>query len=609
MPSHLFLFPGDLTDLRADAVAYSTSTRLDRSGHLHHAFGRMIPGFDKALAAARREAGDEPDIGKAYWQRLPAGPDGDVRPRGIVVVPAAGAIQTGDEDERDERARLAVRSAVTAAVAGLQRDFPDLKQWFIALPAFRHGRGGDRRRVLRSALVQIEEAVAALHKWPQLDLAFVPYTEDSYKVFVQARREVLGPPACPLENAEQVKLVEERLVPALREQRGVLFAGAGLSRGAGLDGWHGLINRLAAALKYKVPEAFDLDLSLQLAQWYAEEQGRDRLTAILQELYGGLDSATTRPAIRPTLAHYLLLALPLRLVVTTNYDCLLERALRGLRRDPQVIVEGGHVVRVGQPDHLGVVKFHGDAESGRNLTLTEADYDTFFEKHPVLTLLLEGLLLNHTFLFAGYRLRDPNFRMIYGRVSRMLAGADRHAFAIHVEAPNAYAERSWAAQRLHLLQMPGEDDNERVRQSGAFLDWLLDRVIVGDGPGLPAGDEPVASLPPGLFLLENVRVSGPLEKLRRALLEQVGQQVEDAYQRGRCGPDEARTLAQVLECLTKLGWRPASRGTELYELWEWLATAVDNAAEARRLLRVALRHTVNLDQAERIRAAIGKRAD
>ena len=53
------------------------------------------------------------------------------------------------------------------------------------------------------------------------------------------------------------------------------------------------------------------------------------------------------------------------------------------------------------------------------------DYATFFERRPAMAILLEGLLLNQTFFFVGYSLRDPNFRQVFSRIARMLREARR----------------------------------------------------------------------------------------------------------------------------------------------------------------------------------------
>ena len=144
-------------------------------------------------------------------------------------------------------------------------------------------------------------------------------------------------------------------------------------------------------------------------------------------------SATGRRP-RPTLAHYLLLSLPVRQVVTTNYDDLLERALEALKRYPVKVVRQEDVARTGRGDGVHVVKLHGDAAEPDEIVLCRDDYDEFFERRPAMALLLEGLLLNRTFFFVGYGLRDPNFRQVYSRIARMLREARRPAFATSFES-------------------------------------------------------------------------------------------------------------------------------------------------------------------------------
>ena len=87
------------------------------------------------------------------------------------------------------------------------------------------------------------------------------------------------------------------------------------------------------------------------------------------------------------------MALPTRLVVTTNYDDLLEQALLGLRRYPERIVRREHVPRTAGGDAVSVVKFHGDARTGARIVLARDAYDRFFLDHPDMDVLLRGLLL------------------------------------------------------------------------------------------------------------------------------------------------------------------------------------------------------------------------
>src|SRR5262249_54916392 len=160
--------------------------------------------------------------------------------------------------------------------------------------------------------------------------------------------------------------------------------------------WKDLIHRLAEELN--VPPDFrgqDIDYYLDLAEYYRVKRSPQELSRIIREQFG---HANTTP--KPTLAHYLLLALPVRYIVTTNYDGLLEQALTALRRHPVKVVRQEEVANTGRQDGIYVIKFHGDAddqiqdESGAGIVLSRSDYDAFFQQRPVMAALLEGLLLN-----------------------------------------------------------------------------------------------------------------------------------------------------------------------------------------------------------------------
>src|SRR5262249_53116494 len=141
-------------------------------------------------------------------------------------------------------------------------------------------------------------------------------------------------------------------------------------------------------------------------------------------------------------------------VITTNYDHLLEQTLTALRRHPISIVRQEDVPRTGQREGIYVVKLHGDVGDAENLVLTRDAYDTFFHCRPAMALLLEGLLLNETFFFVGYSLRDPNFRQIYARISGMLHDALRPAFATILypdRGTGKYLKRQWGQKGLNLV--------------------------------------------------------------------------------------------------------------------------------------------------------------
>ncbi len=463
MTGHIFIAPGDITQLSADAIAFSASTYLGRDGNLCSSFEANVPSFAEWYADLRRSLTIPVELGSTFWMPL----NEERKPHGVVVAVSTG---TGDVENK---AGLAVRRAIAEAVGRL-RALGRKDRLLIALPAFRLGRGGDHRQRLKSARAQLQAAAAALEEHAGVDVAFLTFTPALYRIFLEARQEMLGPP-----DADVPQYPE--LLQALQAGSCVLFVGAGLSTGAGMPGWDQFIASLREELKIDPKARVD---HLDLAQWYREHFGPERLAEVLRRTF-----STEGP---PTLAHYLLMGLPLRHVITTNYDHLLEQALVALKRHPLPVVSQEDVVHTGGAG-VYVVKLHGDAHHPDEIVLTRDDYHTFFENRPAMALLLEGLLLNQTFFFVGYSLRDPNFQQLFSRIARMLRESRRPVFATSFEVKGGtagYVREQWHRQQLELISIAGDTQAEQEHEFLCFLDRLAESVTMQAAPLVLAPDVP-----------------------------------------------------------------------------------------------------------------------
>lgn len=575
MRGHLFVTLGDITRLTADAVAYSTDRALSPGGQLTAAFDRNIEGFRAAYAAlGEAERPNRPQPGTAYW--LPRAKDAKgPRPHGVVVT-----IAVGRGAPREVRAHDAVHAALACAAKHLA-SVP--KPWLVALPTFLTGDGGARHDRLAVAEPQIEAAEEFLDAHDDVDVAFVAYTEATYQVWLEARRRVHAARAVTFPSTLEP---DAALVEAVRNGECVLFVGSGVSTDAGLPSWSDLVAELGDELGVpKDARGGDLDYFLDLAQWYRDA----RRDPPLEDRVAARFTAENSGA-RPTLAHYLLASIPARYYVTTNYDDLLESALAALRRWPIRVVREQDVASTGSSAGCYVVKFHGCAVTREAVVLSRDDYDDFFRRRPAMALLLEGLLLNQSFFYVGYGLRDPDFRQIHTRVAFMLRDAKRPAFATTFEATTDHPRKQWRTKHLELVDIPGDDTRGKSRNLARFLDRLGEQV---------ARD-------PHLFLAEDV--DHPLSPeggvVRDQLLALVGPLLSACARAEQTNASEVRALAEVLRFLCARGFRGHSPG-QLASVFERLAWHRElSISERRDLLVSALRHTENQRDAERMLLAL-----
>ncbi len=569
MQGQVFITQGDITRLGADAVAVTSGVTFNRWSEGFRALAEH-GGGDSFLEAYERARGARDAWARAFW--VPC--SGSHAPQGVVFVTVH---RGGGPEDRQEPAARAVREAIQTAVKHLRAD--TTRPLLVALVAFRMELGGDREDRVRSARSQVRAAYDALRELPNVDAAFVLDDAGKYDIFLDARRREREERGLTMASYDAARLGP--LVEAIRNDECVLFVGAGLSRNARMPSYHTLIETLARKLGIDETLSGDMDTYLDIAQAY-----RDAGHSV-EEVLGSLFGAGRA---LPSLAHYLLLSLPIRMVVTTNYDHLLEHTLEGLRRYPLRVVDHEAISRTGYKDGCCVVKFHGDVEDGQAV-LSRDDYDGFFARRPEMASLLEGLLLNQTFFFVGYSLRDPNFRQIYSKIDLMLRTFKRPAFTTTFDTVKGYIKDQYARKQMRLIELGECSEEQAGRRLLAFLDRLAEEV----------SEKTHLFLAPETALEDRARRE-PLAPVAAALAEAGTQLI--AATAGPLSPEQTRLAAHTLGFLCAHGWRPAS-GVSITGLWRRLAEKLPPGAESerekRQFLTLALRYATDGGTASRLR--------
>jgi len=617
----IFVIRGDLTRLQADAIVYPTSCAQEGVGHLAQAMNQQVVGFKEVYGGPQEpRPGSLERRGDAYWLPLPE----NSSVKGVVVVATAYA-------DAESIANATARSIQVALEALPVRES---KRRIIAFPSLGTGAGGSKHDPMTLNVAQFEAAAAAIDGVEDVDVVMVGVTMTDQRRLLAARAEVRSRGEYswlePLRERDLLHTTEhdeEELTTALNRGECVLFLGSGLSIGAKLPNWNKLIEKLiedvpqiremlweralrglnetAVSVVKTVIDTLaenprlNFDDYLDVAEWHEElsaEHGRNHLKHII-DLYGA-EASSAHP---PTVAHYLLMGLPLRIFVTTNYDHLIEHTLDGLSRSRQVIVRDKDVPKTGDFNVASVVKFHGhaaesegtDAESG-GIVLTRSDYRRFFERSPAKAALLRGLLLNHHFFFVGYSLEDTDFRHLHDEVVGMLRDAKRPAFAISLDKPAGATIPHLPG--LQPILFEGESFETRVHEMWRWFDHLSE-AAVGSPLTFLTKQETPRSLP-------------NLDALHTELLA-VGRRAESLLRDGALSTSEIATLEPIFELLGKLGWNPGvwtqmtGSGGRWSALWERMSELAAGEPPLRqRLLQQALSSCERKEQKTRLVALL-----
>lgn len=188
---------------------------------------------------------------------------------------------------------------------------------------------------------------------------------------------------------------------AMNEQRLCVFVGAGVSKSSETEGiklpsWEDLIKSFQVELE--LPNEQDY---LKLAQLYYLQFGEFLYYKKLKSFFN-IEAS-------PSFVHQLILKLNPQHIITTNWDCLLEKSISQSLELFDVIVSDEDLSKSSLPRKL--VKMHGDFEH-HNIVFKEDDYLNYENNYPLISNYIKGILSTNTVLFVGYSYNDIDLKLI-----------------------------------------------------------------------------------------------------------------------------------------------------------------------------------------------------
>lgn len=231
---------------------------------------------------------------------------------------------------------------------------------------------------------------------------------------------------------------------ASRENRLVIFVGAGVSMNSSVPSWNQLTNRMKAELPNEFSEETD---ALKIAQIYKDSRGHkeymDKVKDIL--LY---NKAVSNPL------HKSILALNPCHIITTNYDDLIEQELSKDFLQYHIIREDKDIPQMTYPNTL--VKMHGDYVTD-NIVLTEDDYYNYKENFPLTRAFVLSLFASKLILFVGFSFADLNLKFILNELKNILSDKMQRPYLLSCDEPSYATKLYFVKKGVNIVYISEAD--------------------------------------------------------------------------------------------------------------------------------------------------------
>ncbi len=235
----------------------------------------------------------------------------------------------------------------------------------------------------------------------------------------------------------------------------LLFVGAGSSRRVGYPTWQMFLSQLSDAAKRARPsEAANID----------RVQGADGpvRASVYRKILGGAGyTGELLRAFGPKTPQHdefqeMLVGLPFKHVLTTNFDCVLQSAHATVAGTPAESFDvdewdrlsefrQGHAAAGGRRQYVHV---HGSIGRPEGIVLCKEDYDSRYVNENRAKLFLREVLTGHRVVFVGFSLADADLMYILREVAGSLGLSYPRHFAVLPRPPAALED----AQRTDLIE-------------------------------------------------------------------------------------------------------------------------------------------------------------
>jgi hypothetical protein len=277
-------------------------------------------------------------------------------------------------------------------------------------------------------------------------------------------------------------VIPNDLVQLFKRKACGLYVGAGLSQAAGFPSWGQLLKLLIAEVeklpfhvKGKIDDYNQLlndpNQYLLVAEDIKSQLG-DRFSKFMSDTFS---DQTKKPT--ETMKNFM--RLPLKFVITTNYDMLIEQAYNKVHDlIPATLTYdlSKDIAHNLWEDKFFVLKAHGDVQyNSARLILSERDYREILFRQPGYQSALHAMFSSKSVLFVGTSFTDPDLILLLRYLhSSFHGGGPTHYILLAEDSVlNTQAERYMHDFNLHTIRYDKAGDHKEIND---FAIELLSQI-------------------------------------------------------------------------------------------------------------------------------------
>lgn len=251
-------------------------------------------------------------------------------------------------------------------------------------------------------------------------------------------------------------LAKQQVIKSMNGNSLILFVGAGISVNSGLPSWKTLIDSFGEELHISNEENNTKDY-LRIAQYYYDTFGQNHYIKKIEEIF----SKGKVPL--PNELHRLIGKIRPKHIITTNYDTLLEQQFEQEILKYNIVAEDKDIPYTNSENYL--LKMHGDLNK-KNFVLKEDDYLDYHLNFPMLTTLIQSLIMNNTLLFVGYSLEDSTFNSIFRLIQNSFLNDAKLAYFYSVSKPSKIVRDYYKKKGIYIIS----NENDELRKKAEEVD-------------------------------------------------------------------------------------------------------------------------------------------